>query len=142
VTSLKNNRHNLDYSCIINENSVEPQSLQSLSNHNYSFYYQNSSTPNNTIQNDINNLDLSYNDIQWNSVRTNPAYNERSDITNRIESPVCKFYIILTNLFGYNEPRLQRTLAFTSNVQYLGAKAVYSVITYKYNVRTCTFVTF
>jgi hypothetical protein len=26
--------------------------------------------------------------IQWNSVRTNPAYNERSDITNRIESPV------------------------------------------------------
>jgi hypothetical protein len=26
--------------------------------------------------------------VQWNSVRTNPAYNERSDITNRIESPV------------------------------------------------------
>jgi uncharacterized protein YllA (UPF0747 family) len=45
------------------ENSVEPQSLQSLSNHNDSFCYQNSSTPNNTIQNDINNLDLSYNDI-------------------------------------------------------------------------------
>jgi hypothetical protein len=44
------------------ENSVEPQSLQSLSDHN-SFCYQNSSTPNNTIQNDINNLDLSYNDI-------------------------------------------------------------------------------
>jgi hypothetical protein len=67
--------------------------------------------------------------LQWNSVRTNPAYNERSDITNRIESPVWKSYIILTNLFGYNEPCLQRTLAF--NVQYLGAKAVYnSVITY------------
>jgi hypothetical protein len=37
--------------------------LQSLSNHNDSFCYQNNSTPNNTIQNDINNLDLSYNDI-------------------------------------------------------------------------------
>jgi hypothetical protein len=45
------------------ENSVEPQSLQNLSNHNDSFCYQNSLTPNNTIQNDINNLDLSYNDI-------------------------------------------------------------------------------
>jgi hypothetical protein len=45
------------------ENSVEPQSLQSLPNHNDSFCYQNNSTPNNTIQNDINNLDLSYNDI-------------------------------------------------------------------------------
>jgi hypothetical protein len=46
------------------ENSVEPQSLQSLPNHNDSFCCQNNSTPNNTIQNDINNLDLSYNDIQ------------------------------------------------------------------------------
>jgi hypothetical protein len=45
------------------ENSVEPQSLQSLPNHNDSFCYQSNSTPNNTIQNDINNLDLSYNDI-------------------------------------------------------------------------------
>jgi hypothetical protein len=27
-------------------------------------------------------------ELQWNSVRTNPPYNERSDITNRIESPV------------------------------------------------------
>jgi hypothetical protein len=42
------------------ENSVEPQSLP---NHNDSFCCQNNSTPNNTIQNDINNLDLSYNDI-------------------------------------------------------------------------------
>jgi hypothetical protein len=41
------------------ENSVEPQSLP---NYNDSFCYQNNSTPN-TIQNDINNLDLSYNDI-------------------------------------------------------------------------------
>jgi hypothetical protein len=49
--------------CITIENSVEPQSLQSLPNHNDSFCYQNNSTPNNTIQNDINNLDLSYNDI-------------------------------------------------------------------------------
>jgi hypothetical protein len=45
------------------ENSVEPQSLQSLPNHNDSFCYQSNSTSNNTIQNDINNLDLSYNDI-------------------------------------------------------------------------------
>jgi hypothetical protein len=45
------------------ENSVEPQSLQSLPNHNDSFCYQSNSTPNNTIQNDMNNLDLSYNDI-------------------------------------------------------------------------------
>jgi hypothetical protein len=36
--------------------------------------------------------------------------------------------ITSARLFGYNEPRLQRTLAF--NVQYLGAKAVYSIITY------------
>jgi hypothetical protein len=43
------------------ENSVEPQSLP---NHNDSFCGQNYSTPNNTIQNDINNLDLSYNDIK------------------------------------------------------------------------------
>jgi hypothetical protein len=42
------------------ENSVEPQSLP---NHSDSFCCQNNSTPNNTIQNDINNLDLSYNDI-------------------------------------------------------------------------------
>jgi hypothetical protein len=42
------------------ENSVEPQSLP---NHNDSFCCQNNSTPNNTIQNDINNFDLSYNDI-------------------------------------------------------------------------------
>jgi hypothetical protein len=42
------------------ENSVEPQSLP---NHNDSFCYQNNSTANNTIQNDINNLDLSYNVI-------------------------------------------------------------------------------
>jgi hypothetical protein len=42
------------------EHSIEPQSL---SNHNDSFCYQISSTPNNTIHNDINNLDLSYNDI-------------------------------------------------------------------------------
>jgi hypothetical protein len=49
--------------CITIENSVEPQSLQSLPNHNDSFCYQSNSTPNNTIQNDINNLDLSYNDI-------------------------------------------------------------------------------
>jgi hypothetical protein len=42
------------------ENSVEPQSLP---NHNDSFCCQNNSTPNNTIQNDINHLDLSYNDI-------------------------------------------------------------------------------
>jgi hypothetical protein len=41
------------------ENSVEPQSLP---NYNDSFCCQNNSTPN-TIQNDINNLDLSYNDI-------------------------------------------------------------------------------
>jgi hypothetical protein len=45
------------------ENSVEPQSLQSLPNHNDSFCYQSNSTPNNTIQNNIINLDLSYNDI-------------------------------------------------------------------------------
>jgi hypothetical protein len=45
------------------ENSVEPQSLQSLSNHNDSFCYHNSSRPNNKIKNDINNLDLTYNDI-------------------------------------------------------------------------------
>jgi hypothetical protein len=45
------------------QNSVE---LQSLSNHNDSFYYQNSSildSTNNTIQTNIHNLDLNYNDI-------------------------------------------------------------------------------
>jgi hypothetical protein len=45
------------------QNSVEPQSL---SNHNDSFYYQNSSildSTNNTIQTNIHNLDLNYNDI-------------------------------------------------------------------------------
>jgi hypothetical protein len=59
------NNDNNEVSNNLVENSVEPQSLQSLSNHNDSFCYQNSSTPNNTIQNDINNLDLSYeyNDI-------------------------------------------------------------------------------
>jgi hypothetical protein len=44
------------------QNSVEPQSLQSLSNHNDSFCPILDS-PNNTIQTDIHNLDLSYNDI-------------------------------------------------------------------------------
>jgi hypothetical protein len=44
------------------QNSVEPQSLQSLSNHNDSFCSILDS-PNNTIQTDIHNLDLSYNDI-------------------------------------------------------------------------------
>jgi hypothetical protein len=46
------------------QNSVEPQSLQSLSNHNESFCSILDS-PNNTIQTDIlvHNLDLSYNDI-------------------------------------------------------------------------------
>jgi hypothetical protein len=56
---------NIEVSNNLVENSVEPQSLQSLSNHNDSFCYQNNSTPNNTIQNDINNLDLSYNDIKF-----------------------------------------------------------------------------
>jgi hypothetical protein len=57
---------NNEFSNSLLQNSVEPHSLQSLSNHNDSFCYQNSSTidsPNNTIQNDINKLDLSYNDI-------------------------------------------------------------------------------
>jgi hypothetical protein len=44
------------------QNSVEPQCLQSLSNHNDSFCSILDS-PNNTIQTDIHNLDLSYNDI-------------------------------------------------------------------------------
>jgi hypothetical protein len=43
------------------QNSVEPQSLQSLSNHNDSFCPILDSP--NTIQTDIHNLDLSYNDI-------------------------------------------------------------------------------
>jgi hypothetical protein len=43
------------------QNSVEPQSLQSLSNHNDSFCPILNSP--NTIQTDIHNLDLSYNDI-------------------------------------------------------------------------------
>jgi hypothetical protein len=43
------------------QNSVEPQSLQSLSNHNDSFCPIIDSP--NTIQTDIHNLDLSYNDI-------------------------------------------------------------------------------
>jgi hypothetical protein len=41
------------------QNSVEPQTLQSLSNHNDSFCPILDS-PNNTIQTDIHNLDLSY----------------------------------------------------------------------------------
>jgi hypothetical protein len=44
------------------QNSVEPQSLQILSNYNDSFCSIFDS-PNNTIQTDIHNLDLSYNDI-------------------------------------------------------------------------------
>jgi hypothetical protein len=43
------------------QNSVEPQNLQSLSNHNDSFCPIIDSP--NTIQTDIHNLDLSYNDI-------------------------------------------------------------------------------
>jgi hypothetical protein len=44
------------------QNSVEPQSLQTLSNHNDSFCPIIDSP--NTIQTDIHNLDLSYNDIE------------------------------------------------------------------------------
>jgi hypothetical protein len=47
-------------------NSVEPQSLQSLCNHNDSFCSILDS-PNNTIQTDIHNLDLSYNDL-WRTI--------------------------------------------------------------------------
>jgi hypothetical protein len=53
---------NNEVSNILLQNSVEPQSLQSLSNHNDSFCSILDS-PNNTIQTDIHNLDLSYNDI-------------------------------------------------------------------------------
>jgi hypothetical protein len=60
---LENYSENNEVSNNLLQNSVEPQSLQSLSNHNDSFCPILDS-PKNTIQTDIHNLDLSYNDIQ------------------------------------------------------------------------------